>query len=54
MDDRGVDADGYFDRILAVHVLEHLPNLPAAIRECYRLCNKTKGYDPGPIRDFSM
>ena len=35
--------DGYFDRILAVHVLEHLPNLPAAIRECYRLCNKTKG-----------
>src|SRR5436190_35789 len=34
---------GYFDRILAVHVLEHLPNLPAAIRECYRLCNKEKG-----------
>src|SRR5579863_4233237 len=23
----------YFDRIVAVHVLEHLPNLPAAIRE---------------------
>ena len=35
--------DGYFDRVLAVHVLEHLPNLPAAIRECYRLCNKKKG-----------
>src|SRR5688500_18806706 len=35
--------DGYFDRILAVHVLEHLPNLPAAIRESYRLCNKERG-----------
>src|SRR5205085_2280459 len=23
--------DGYFDRILAIHVLEHLPNLPAAV-----------------------
>ena len=31
-------ADGYFDRILAVHVLEHLPNLPAAVREMRRLC----------------
>lgn len=35
--------DGHFDRILAIHVLEHLWNLPAAIRECYRLCDKTKG-----------
>ncbi len=35
--------DGYFDRIFAVHVLEHLPNLPAAIREMYRLCDKTRG-----------
>ena len=35
--------DGYFDRILAIHVLEHLPNLPAAIREAYRLCNKKTG-----------
>jgi SAM-dependent methyltransferase len=35
--------DGYFDRVLAVHVLEHLPNLPAAIREMHRLCNKTSG-----------
>jgi ubiquinone/menaquinone biosynthesis C-methylase UbiE len=33
--------DGYFDRILAIHVLEHLPNLPAAIDEIYRLCKKT-------------
>jgi SAM-dependent methyltransferase len=35
--------DGYFDRILAIHVLEHLPDLPAAIREAYRLINKKKG-----------
>ena len=36
-------ADGYFDRILAVHVLEHLPNLPAAVREMHRLCDKQSG-----------
>jgi SAM-dependent methyltransferase len=30
--------DGHFDRILAIHVLEHLPNLPAAIAELRRLC----------------
>jgi SAM-dependent methyltransferase len=35
--------DGYFDRILAIHVLEHLPNLPAAIAEMYRLCDKKSG-----------
>lgn len=35
--------DSHFDRVLAVHVLEHLPNLPAAIREMHRLCNKTSG-----------
>jgi SAM-dependent methyltransferase len=35
--------DGYFDRILAVHVLEHLPDLPAAIREMHRLCDKKRG-----------
>lgn len=35
--------DGYFDRILAIHVLEHLPNLPAAIQEMYRLCDKQDG-----------
>lgn len=28
---------GYFDRILAVHVLEHLSNLPAALEEIDRL-----------------
>jgi SAM-dependent methyltransferase len=36
-------ADGYFDRILAVHVLEHLPNLPMAVREMHRLCDKQVG-----------
>ncbi|TAL75471.1 MAG: class I SAM-dependent methyltransferase [Burkholderiaceae bacterium] len=35
--------DGHFDRILAIHVLEHLPNLPAAVREMYRLCDKKRG-----------
>jgi ubiquinone/menaquinone biosynthesis C-methylase UbiE len=35
--------DGYFDRIIAIHVLEHLPNLPAAIDEIFRLCDKTQG-----------
>lgn len=29
--------DGYFDRVNAVHVLEHLPNLPAALREIHRV-----------------
>jgi len=28
---------GFFDRVLAIHVLEHLPNLPAAIREVHRV-----------------
>jgi len=36
-------ADGYFDRILAIHVLEHLPNLPLAVRELHRLCDKNRG-----------
>ena len=36
-------ADGFIDRYIAVHVLEHLPNLPAAIREAYRLLNKQTG-----------
>lgn len=41
---KGLDfADGYFDRILAIHVLEHLPNLPAAVQELYRVCNKQHG-----------
>ena len=35
--------DGYFDRIIAIHILEHLPDLPRAIQEMYRLCNKESG-----------
>jgi ubiquinone/menaquinone biosynthesis C-methylase UbiE len=35
--------DGYFDRVLAIHVLEHLPNLPEAVKEMYRLCDKDDG-----------
>jgi SAM-dependent methyltransferase len=36
-------ADGYFDRYISVHVLEHLPDLPGAVREAYRLLNKQTG-----------
>jgi ubiquinone/menaquinone biosynthesis C-methylase UbiE len=36
--------DNEFDRILAIHVLEHLTNLPAAIKEIYRVCHKTNGF----------
>lgn len=36
-------AGGSIDRILAIHVLEHLPNLPAAIDELHRVCAKPSG-----------
>lgn len=36
--------DHYFDRIIAIHVLEHLPDLPAAIKEMYRLISKPTGF----------
>jgi SAM-dependent methyltransferase len=36
-------ADGSFDRILAIHVLEHLPDLPATVREMHRLCRPGTG-----------
>lgn len=29
--------DGFFDRVVVVHVLEHLPDLPKAIDEIYRV-----------------
>ena len=35
--------DGHFDRILAIHVLEHLPDVPGAVREMHRLCDKKRG-----------
>jgi SAM-dependent methyltransferase len=35
--------DGFFDRYLAIHVLEHLPDLPGAVREAWRLLNKETG-----------
>lgn len=35
--------DDYFGRVPAIHVLEHLPDLPAAIREMHRLCDKERG-----------
>jgi SAM-dependent methyltransferase len=36
-------ADGTFDRYIAVHVMEHLPDLPSCIREAYRLLNRERG-----------
>lgn len=36
--------DHEFDRIIAIHVLEHLPNLPMAIKEIYRVCHKKNGF----------
>src|SRR5206468_2800990 len=35
--------DGHSDRVLAIHVLEHLPNLPAALREVHRICQPEQG-----------
>jgi SAM-dependent methyltransferase len=35
--------DDFFDRYIAVHVLEHLPDLPSCIREAHRLLRKDTG-----------
>lgn len=35
--------NGSFDRILAIHVLEHLPNLPAALKEIHRILKSKEG-----------
>lgn len=39
-----IDAkDEFFDRIIAIHVLEHLPNLPAALKEIRRVLKSNHG-----------
>jgi SAM-dependent methyltransferase len=38
-------ADGKFDRVIAIHVLEHLPNLPAALKEIHRLLKPEGVFD---------
>jgi SAM-dependent methyltransferase len=52
--------DAHFDRYIAVHVLEHLPNLPACIAEAWRLLDKQRGRllivipcDPGVAYSFA-
>jgi len=35
--------DGHFDRYVAVHVLEHLPDLPSCLREAHRLLDPERG-----------
>jgi SAM-dependent methyltransferase len=35
--------DGHFDRVIAIHVLEHLPDLPNALAEIRRLLDKEAG-----------
>jgi SAM-dependent methyltransferase len=35
--------DGAFGRVIAIHVLEHLPNLPRALAEIHRLLAKPDG-----------
>lgn len=36
--------DGHFERIIAINVLEHLPDLPRAVDEMHRLCDKKTGF----------
>jgi SAM-dependent methyltransferase len=36
---------GNFDRVIAIHVLEHLPNLPAALREIARVLKPEGVFD---------
>lgn len=36
---------GYFDRVIAIHVLEHLPDLPRALAEIHRLLSVTGHLD---------
>jgi ubiquinone/menaquinone biosynthesis C-methylase UbiE len=42
--EHGLDLpDGAFDRVVAIHVLEHLPDLPRALGEIHRLLDKQRG-----------
>lgn len=36
---------GHFDRVIAIHVLEHLPDLPRALTEIYRLLKPGGHFD---------
>ncbi len=51
--------DGYFDRIVVIHVLEHLPDLPVAIAEAHRVLRPTGilsvvlPCDPGLAYEFA-
>jgi SAM-dependent methyltransferase len=36
---------GSFDRVIAIHVLEHLPDLPSALREIFRLLSPGGQFD---------
>jgi SAM-dependent methyltransferase len=35
--------DGSVDRYIAVHVMEHLPDLPSCVREAHRILSKERG-----------
>jgi SAM-dependent methyltransferase len=45
IEERQPFADGSFDRLIAIHVLEHLPNLPAALDEAARLLKRGGYFD---------
>jgi len=45
IEERQVFADGAFDRVIAIHVLEHLRNLPAALDEIDRLLSRDGVFD---------
>jgi len=36
---------GYFDRVIAIHVLEHLPDLPSALKQIHRVLIPTGRFD---------
>ena len=36
--------NNFFDRVIAIHVLEHLPNLPKALAEVYRILKKKENF----------